>query len=273
MTKAVTQDYTDQEEARTRKPVEFYHIYREGGDEHWYYTSGDIAVTFDGNVYTPATMERDAIEYNSDMNVTTVKVRAAFITDPIIDFIVQNPVEVLWIQIMKLHRDQDPLEANVLFTGQMKSVTIKGAQGEAEVVGFEWYFKQQIPRYRFQPGCNNTLYDDYCTINKASFTHAVTVSGVSADGLTLTSGDFDALADDYLVFGYIAFNDNLRLITSHTGNTIEIRYRIIGLTAGASATVYAGCDLKAETCRDKFNNINNFFGHPYIPVENPATRT
>ena len=275
MTRDVTQDFTDEEEARTRKPVELYHIYRDGGDEHWYYTSGDVAVTFDGNVYTPAAIKRDEITYNSDLTVTTVNVHAAFITDPMIDFIVQNPVEILWIQIMKLHRDQSPLEANVLFTGQIKNVRIRGNVGQAQCVGFEFYLRQNIPKYRFQPSCNNTLYGPYCAVDKPTYTHSVTVSGVSSDGLELTSGDFATISgasDNYLLLGYLSWDSNLRTIASHTDDTITLTYKIIGLTAGQQVTVYAGCDLKAETCRDKFNNINNFFGHPYIPLDNPATR-
>jgi len=275
VTKNVTQDFIDEEEARTRQPVELYHIYRDGGDEHWYYTSGDVALTFGGNVYTPATIKRNEITYNSDLSVTTVNVQAAFITDPVIDFIVQNPVEMLWIQIMKLHRDQSPLEANVLFTGQIKSVKIRGNVGQAECVGFEWYFKQQIPKYRFQPACNNTLYDGYCTADKPTYTHVVTASGVSDDGLEITSGDFATISgasDNYLALGYLSWDSNLRTIASHIDDTITLTYKIIGLTAGQTVTVYAGCDLKIETCRDRFNNVNNFFGHPYIPLDNPAMR-
>ena len=273
MTRTVTQAFIDEEEARTRKPVELYHLYRDGGDEHWYYTNGDVPVTFGGNVYNPATIERDSIEFKSDLNVSTLKVRASFVTDPVIDFIIQNPVEMIWIQVSKLHRDQSPLEANILFTGQIKTVRFRGSLGEAECVGFEWYFRQQIPKYRFQPACNNTLYDTFCAVTKASFTHAVTLTGLSADGLTLTSATFGGQANDYFKHGYIDFDDNLRAVTSHTGSTVTISYKIPDLTGTSSITAYAGCDLKAETCRDKFSNINNFFGHIYVPLENPATRT
>ena len=36
--KTQTDDYIAEEEAKKRKPIELYHIWREGG-EHWRYTS------------------------------------------------------------------------------------------------------------------------------------------------------------------------------------------------------------------------------------------
>jgi len=207
------------------------------------------------------------------LSANTVKVRASFLTDPVVDFIAQNPVESLWIQISKLHRDQSPLEANILFTGQIKTVRFKGNIGEVECVGFEWFLNQRIPKYRFQPHCNNTLYDGYCDVTKASYTHSVTVSGLSDDGLTLTSSGFDSQADGYFKNGYILYDDYYRSITYHVGDTITISYKIIPLTVSGSITAYAGCDLTAETCRDRFDNIDNFFGHIYIPLKNPTLRT
>ena len=270
--KTVSSTYIANEEARTRKPVELYYIYRDGGEEKWYYTSGDVPVTYSGNVYVPATIERDEISFNSDLNVTEVKIKAAFLTDPVIDFIAQNPVEMLWVVISKLHRSQSPLEAAILFTGQIKGVKFHGNLGEATVVGFEWYFRQEIPRYRFSPTCNNTLYDTYCGVVKATYTHVVTLSTISSDGLTLTSATFAGQADGYFTRGYISFSGAYRTITSHTGNTITISYKIIGLTGTSSITAYAGCDLTKETCLSKFNNINNMFAHLFIPTDNPATR-
>jgi hypothetical protein len=117
--KDVTQDYTDKEEAEQRKPVELYHFWRDGG-EHWRYTDGDISVTFDGDVYAPATLSRSLTKYDTQLEVTTLEIEASYVEDPVLEFIAINPVEILWVSVMKLHRDQDPLEADVIFIGQIK---------------------------------------------------------------------------------------------------------------------------------------------------------
>lgn len=37
--------------------------------------------------------------------------------------------------------------------------------------------------------------------------------------------------------------------------------------------MYAGCNKLNTTCKDKFNNLHNFGGFPYIPVDNPTSRS
>jgi len=39
---------------------------------------------------------------------------------------------------------------------------------------------------------------------------------------------------------------------------------------GKQVIVYAGCDKTPQTCKNKFNNLQNFRGFPYIPVKNPV---
>lgn len=37
--------------------------------------------------------------------------------------------------------------------------------------------------------------------------------------------------------------------------------------------VYLGCDKIHTTCKDKFNNLNNFGGFPFMPAKNPTSRS
>ena len=49
-------------------------------------------------------------------------------------------------------------------------------------------------------------------------------------------------------------------------------YKMRELTTGQTVVAIPGCDGRAETCRDTFNNIVNYLGFPFIPAENPALR-
>jgi len=42
-----------------------------------------------------------------------------------------------------------------------------------------------------------------------------------------------------------------------------------GWAASDAVTLYAGCDRKHSTCRDKFDNMANFGGFPLHPERNP----
>lgn len=268
-----TQDYIDKEEAAVRKPVELYKIW--SGSTYWYYTNGDVAVDFEEapGGYVPATISRGSVEYNSQLDVHTMRIQFSGITDPVIQYIAQNPIDITWIEVSRLFRDQDPLEKSVIFIGQIKSVSFKGVSAEAECVGFEHFLKMGIPLWRYQLTCNHKLFDAGCTLTKATYkvTAAVTLDATET---ILTAAAFDALADGYFIGGLVEFENERRTIVAHAGSAITINFKMINLVSTDSVDAYPGCDGRIETCRDKFaaSNIDNFLGFPFIPEENPARR-
>jgi uncharacterized phage protein (TIGR02218 family) len=271
MTKTASAKFIAAEESSQRLPVELYHFWRVGGT-HWRYTDGDVAVVYDSDTYTPATINRGGAKYDAELDVSKLTISASHVTTPIVEYLASNPVEVIWITVMKLHRDMSPLEVSVVFIGQIKSVTFKGSEARITCVGFEHYLRQPVPTFRYQIICNNTLYDDFCTMDKDDWDVSAVVT-VSGDGLTLTSATFGTKTDDWFKRGHITWGDYHRMIIGHTGNDISLRYPIVGLETGQTVIAYAGCNKLMATCNGKFNNLLNIFATPYIPVENPSTWT
>lgn len=271
--KTHTQDYIDQEETRKRKPLELYHIWREGG-VHWRYTSYSSVLSYGGNNFTPALIQRGSAKYDAQFEVTTLDVTFGYIEDPVVEYIAQNPVELLWIEVLRFFEDVTPEEVSVIFVGQIKNVNFQGNVGIAKCVGFEHYLKQRIPKYRWQVGCNNDLFDTFCSTDGGpqadSYKTTTTITAVDADGVVLTSSDFGLKADGYFTRGYLKWGDYYRMIVDHTGNDITIRFDMPYFASGQQVDAFAGCDRQLTTCRDKFDNVLNFFGHPWIPMDNPA---
>lgn len=267
--KSVSTNYTAGEEATTRQPVELYHIYR--GETHWRYTSGDVAVVHAGQTWQPATISRGQVEYHGDLEISKLAVTFAKTNPAVSAYLANIPVQLAWIEVIKLFRDHDPADPLVLFIGQILKVSLKGSAIQASCEGLEAFLKQQIPKYCYQPECNWSLFDDKCTLDRESW--AVTANSVTVeeDGITIISADFLGYSADHYTLGYLEWGEWSRLITNSTESMIKIAYAIPGLTSGQSVTVYAGCNGLLSTCRDKFDNVVNFGGHPYIPLDNPAT--
>jgi uncharacterized phage protein (TIGR02218 family) len=267
--KEPSQDYIDKEEATTRKPVELYKIWTD--TTYWYYTNGDVAVTYSGVEYVPTAISRDSTSYDSTMDVTTINVKFAVITNPVIQFVAQNPITTAWIEISRLFRDQDPLEKGVIFIGQIKTVSFKGTYGEASCVGFEHFLRSIIPLWRYSTTCNHTLFDVNCKKVKASYKVTATVL-VDETQTIITSATFATMSDGYFARGLMEFEGEYRTMVSHVGDTVTLNYRMLNLEDNDTVSVSPGCDGIIETCRDKFDNILNFLGMPFIPVENPSLR-
>jgi uncharacterized phage protein (TIGR02218 family) len=268
--KDVSVDYIANEEACQRKPVELYHVWEDGGN-HWRYTDGDVSVTFDGDTYTPATLSRSSTKYDTQLEVSTLQIDASFVSNPVLEFIAINPIEVLWVSISKLHRDQSPLEADVIFIGQIKNVSFKGIAARVTCVGFEHFLKQTVPKWRYQLTCNHILFDDKCTKIATGYKTTAVVT-LNSTKIELTSVSFAALADGYFIGGKVVFGNETRTIVNHVTSVITLMYKFKELEDSDSVDAYPGCDGRIETCRDKYDNILNFLGFPFIPMDNPGTR-
>ena len=268
--KDVTQGYIDKEEAVQRKPVEIYHMWRDEGI-HWRYTSGDVAIVYDGETYAPASLERSLVSYNSQLEITTMNIQIGALDDSIIEFISSNPVEILWIMVSKLHREQSPLEPDVVFIGQIKDVSFKGVSASVRCVGFEHFLKMPVPVWRYQLTCNHAVFDSKCALTAASYKVATAVT-IDSTETQLTSNDFADETSGYFTRGKVVLGVESRTIVDHSGTVIKINYKFSELEAGDFVDVYPGCDGKIETCRDKYDNVDNFLGFPFMPVENPALR-
>ena len=267
----VSATYIAKEEAVQRKPAELYHIWRDGGG-HLYYTSGDVSVVFNSNTYTPATIKRGMIKKDSEIEVSTLSIQALNLSSVTTDFFAINPVEILWISVAKIHREQSPLEANIIFLGQIKEVSFSGIAADITCVGFELFLKMPIPQWRFQINCNHKVFDANCSLTKASYktTTAVTLDATKTQ---LTSSSFGAQANGYFTGGEITFQDEHRTAIAHVGNLVTLAYPMKNLVSTDTVDAYPGCDGRPETCRDKFNNVIHSLWFKYIPLDNPTQRS
>lgn len=272
--KTTSDSYASEETQKKRKPTELYHLWREGtylyGDEHWRYTSADFPITYGGNVFSPATVSRGAARYDTQFEVSTLRCTFGYVEDPVLEYIAQNPVELIWIEILKWYEDVTPEEASVIFVGQIKNVSFEGNKASLTCVGFEHYLQQRIPKYRCQIGCNNDLFDDFCGLSRTVWGTYTEITTVDTDGVVLSSANFGTYENGWFTRGFVKWGDHYRMIVDHSETAITIRFNMPGFTAGESIQAYAGCDKQLHTCVEKFDNMLNFFGHPWIPIDNPA---
>lgn len=287
-----TDDYIAEEETSTRKPIELYHIWRGEASvsgeqilvEHWRYTSYSEPIHYKGNWYYPATIQRGTVTYDSQFEVTTLDINVAYLVDPVMKYIATNPVDMIWVQVMKYYEDVIPEEASVVFVGQIKTVSFQGTAATISCVGFEHFLTQRIPKYRYQISCNNDLFDDLCTLEKDDYEETATVTILDSAGVVINATEFGDEDENYYTRGFIRWRDaytnpdtgykrdHYRMIVKHIGQQASIRYKFNDFfKVGETIYIYAGCDKQIATCRSKFSNIVNFFGHPWIPTDNPAT--
>lgn len=156
-----------------------------------------------------------------------------------------------------------------MFSGNISELKVTRTKAEFKVKSALEKLNIQWPRNLYQPGCLHTLYDTGCTLSKASFGTASSITALSSVtqiycGLTQ--------ADDYFSLGTITFSSGAnsgisRTIKRYVRGVVTLALPLLTAPAlGDTFTAYAGCDKQKSTCQAKFNNLNNFRGYPFVPV-------
>jgi hypothetical protein len=177
----------------------------------------------------------------------------------------------------------------VVFRGEVTTVSVKGSILKAKAVTGGTLFDRMIPRVVMQPACNNSLFDVGCALAKADWKFTATVQDPGTPGYPFTIwlntlaravGSVPTIAANWFVGGWVEFGSGLswqrRAIIRSTipyGGALSItlnRDPDPFPEIGDPVVLYPGCDGSIDTCRNVFGNVNNFMGHPFMPLANPS---
>lgn len=183
---------------------------------------------------------------------------------------------------MTLYKTFMPTYGNIaagvttMFSGLVAEVDVSRSLATFSVNSHLELLNQPFPRNLYQNGCSNTLYDKTCTLLAANFTEAGAAATGSTAGtvnMTLTG------ATGLYSLGYMTFTSGANAGFSRTINTYtKGAPGSAVLTApfpnapatGDTFSIYQGCDKQSATCQNKFANLTNFRGFPYIPSPETA---
>jgi uncharacterized phage protein (TIGR02218 family) len=240
-----------------------------------------------GNTFLtgPPNIARSAIEEKLGMDVATLEVTIeASLTDvingvPILQAIGQGMFDGAAFRIDRLFMDSASTQIGTVvrfsgFIGALDELTRSSAK--LSVNAGTAYLSMQLPAVILQPGCTNTLFDARCGLNKASFAEAnVVQAGSTVNKLLSLSGKGDGYYDN----GQIAFTSGanaglVKAVKTYFGAPNQLFTFNSPLpfvpSAGDAFTAYPGCDKTQATCTNKFSNLVNFEGFPYVPAPETA---
>ena len=263
--------YEDRETSVNRgAPVELYRITY--GNQSWTYTSSDAPTSFQGEEYRPAFIQRSEIRATEKVPQTSVTVTTAADLEPFEQLISQVLAGVMAITIYRRHRGDSDSETATIWKGRILGATFEEQVVELTTESVMQALGRQLLRGQYHPMCRHALYDYGCGIPRQDYRVDATIDEVGDRSITASHiGDFE---DGYFSAGYVVVDrDYTFLILSHTGSTIYLQQAPLHAEAGGEIVCYAGCDHTMETCQNKFNNLLNYGGFPYIPDRSPFDGT
>lgn len=158
----------------------------------------------------------------------------------------------------------------ILKTGWIGEITIyENNSFVAEVCSISHKLKKVITQ-RYSRSCRACFADSFCKLKEEEFS----VYGEVSDLLDINNAFIDKFRKEpinYYTKGYLIFisgsNKGIKyLVTEFKDSKIFIDYILpLEIKIGDQYRIIAGCDKDISTCINKFNNVINFRGEPFIP--------
>lgn len=258
--------------ANTERSVdagEPFEVYEFTGTSGVYrYTSSSKFETVDGEEYEPIQIDRTSIEIGSVIDSPmTVDIHVPLSSDLARAYGFANTPDDLSVKIMRAHRGQPGFSVEwmadaLLYNIEDNSLVIKtGSKLQSAIGG-------PASTIYVQYNCNNTLYDARCKVDPNA--HKATTVATYIDGRIISVVNM-TYGDGELVNG-IARNvrtNERRGIAANSDNKLTLAFSFNDIVVGDEIEMLQGCDNRMSTCAARFNNIVNYTGFRYVPLNNP----
>lgn len=256
-----------EESTQLGTPVELYEFVQ--GPQQWYYTSCSSPISRLGISYTPMSVSRDRVKVSGDIFKDGVKLSFnrgdAFANQ----FLAFAPEDVTTVTILRGHYGDPDEQYIVYWKGRVVGAKVSGNQIDVECESVFTSIKRPGLRARFEYGCRHTLYLSGCGVDKEAYRFNGQATAITG-GLNVAVAGASLQPDGYYAGGMLVTVAGVpRFITGHVGGVVTLARPLADLAVGDTVALYPGCDHLKETCKNKFNNLDNFGGFPFIPGRNP----
>lgn len=238
------------------------------------FTDAEQPVVFEGETYKPVPITRSEVTSSGDADDGSLTVTIAA-GEPIdFDFIATPPDQVLNLTVRRGHVGTALTRANfpVIWGGRITSVVFPASTIEITSEPITSSLRRPGLRRHYQIMCPHVLYGEGCRANRNRATVRRTVGIIDGNRISLTQGlpiSGQKYVGGIIEWGFDTPRKHMRTIVRVEGPTIVIRGLTDGLYVGAPVAVSLGCNRSMEDCEQLHNNIHNYGGQPFIPLENP----
>ena len=237
-------------------------------DKFRYTTETKIFTKANGDKFFPIAWERSAIKKSDKSGneiVISMSIDSQLAQIYKTTSVIHSSTEAT-VVIYQLDQNGNPF---VFWTGKISSASFQDARINISCRSMLDILDQNALNDRTQPTCNHKVYSARCGVNYYAFSKEVTVTALEnkkrkifVSGMTADTG--------YYVNGWAHIDSEKLMIVNHSKdeNFINVLTTPKDIEVGDKIRIAKGCTGTITLCRE-FNNVDNFFGFPNIPVKSP----
>jgi uncharacterized phage protein (TIGR02218 family) len=243
------------------------------GDTEYRYTSAAYFISDSNDTWEPVAIETPSISQSDDMTKDGIKFVLPRDNDFAKLFLGGVPEQIASITVFRNH-DSAPTDFQTIWKGRVAAASAAGDKVTIECENIFTSMRRPGLRARYQKVCRHALYSTNCGV--LQYDYATIATATAASGFTVVVSG--TLPDGYYIGGMLEdTNGYLRYISGQSGSTLTLMQPLGALiteiiaNTTATVTLYPGCAHNTTDCLDRFNNLLNFGGFPWIPGKNPFT--
>ena len=232
------------------------------------YTSHIEPITYGGFTYKPAHIKRDSIQRNTTFEAVSCNITAT-LEEKLTKYIANYPVVPTKVKVTRGLVSSFDAQSLLIFTGDIQSVQIEGVYAVAQCLSLGSILDATWPKDIHSSFCQHTLFDAGCGLSAGDYMVNFMVESLTASG-GLVSSSIGINCSLY-TGGYVVYMQDFRWITLGETNTFHLHVPFDStVQPGVVLSAYQGCSKSAIDCKNKFSNLEHFYGCPYIPSDNPV---
>ena len=232
-------------------------------NKYWHYTNGKKPIFLGGNKHIPLAIARG--RWKTEMDNSDFEITIPSNTELTSLFIKRNPIRPVFVKIKNTN-------GNVILSGVILESSTEAQKriSKLKCQSIKTIVSGHLPTRRFSPSCPWILYGADCGLSKSDFVYEVSRDDCTINDTSIIT-DLSSYAAGYFSFGFIECGHETILIVNHSGDELTLLNSFFDDYEEETFRIYPGCDLTKSTCENKFSNLSNFGGFPFIPIRNPVT--
>ena len=242
------------------------------------FCDGEEPITRAGITYQPWPVEISDITSNGNLDKSDITVTLARGSDFENEFIGFPPSHVVNLIVFQGHIGDSPslVDYPAVWVGRVGAPIFENTSIAFNCVPVSTTIQQPGLRRNYQLSCPHVLYGPQCRASKNASTVSLTVTSVSNNTITLNAalpyeqGKYRGGLLEWTTAGLVQVRTIVNL--DGAGTVVIVRGNLRGISVGSTVKISLGCNRRQSDCSALHNNILNFGGQPFIPLENPLSQ-
>ena len=237
------------------------------GTNVWRYTSGEFDVQTATEVWKAIPLKRKELTY--DLKTTNLTMTVSADTPPFDTYKYNVPIVPINVVVY------DYPSMGVKFTGTVVGISynVKTNVASVKLGSTDTIGNSTCPNRTYGQMCSFDLFDEMCAVPVSSFTVTLPTNELTwSQGDVVSHPVLGGYPADSFRNGYVLFDTGeSQFVVEHNGDTLKLLGTIFTRDDATTMQVTYGCNKSITDCENKFNNLPNFGGFPFVPTKNPVT--